>query len=349
LDFLFYPPHKNKSKNKSKNKGKSKSKNKSKNKSENKSKNEKNTVVIFANNSDTKKNNKKIKKRKIKTHIIKDKEKTNTKDKFLMISSNNNLNISPSEQNTNLNLKKETLKIKKKIDNEEKKEYDDFELNELEYIEAIKYDKRSLWQMYWATLKREHLIIFTFINCKDYNLLYIKLTRFVTLMAGDMALNAFFFSDKSMHKLFLNYGKYDFFQQIPQIVYSTIISQLIEVFLCFLSLTDKHIYQIKSVLKTISKAKIEQIIKCVYIKLTIFYIFTFICFVVYWYIISVFCGVYRNTQKHFIKDSIISFSICLAYPFILYFLSASLRICSLRLSKNRLKCIYNLSSIIPFF
>ena len=339
FDFLFYPPQKNKSK----------SKNKSKNKSENKSKNEKNTVVIFANNSDTKKNNKKIKKRKIKTHIIKDKEKTNTKDKFLMLSSNNNLNISPSEQNTNLNLKKETLKIKTKIDNEEKKEYDDFELNELEYTEEIKYDKRSLWQMYWATLKREHLIIFTFINCKDYNLLYIKLTRFVTLMAGDMALNAFFFSDKSMHKLFLNYGKYDFFQQIPQIVYSTIISQLIEVFLCFLSLTDKHIYQIKSALKTISKAKIEQIIKCVYIKLTIFYIFTFICFVVYWYIISVFCGVYRNTQKHFIKDSIISFSICLAYPFILYFLSASLRICSLRLSKNRLKCIYNLSSIIPFF
>ena len=38
-----------------------------------------------------------------------------------------------------------------------------------------------------------------------------------------MALNVFFFSDDSMHKLFINYGKYDFFQQIPQITYSTII------------------------------------------------------------------------------------------------------------------------------
>ena len=61
-----------------------------------------------------------------------------------------------------------------------------------------------------------------------------------------MAMNVFFFQDESMHKLFLNYGKYDFFQQIPQITYSTIISQLIEIFLCFLSLTDKYIYQIKS-------------------------------------------------------------------------------------------------------
>ena len=60
-----------------------------------------------------------------------------------------------------------------------------------------------------------------------------------------MAMNVFFFSDDSMHKVFLNYGKYNFIQQIPQIVYTTIISQLLEVFLCYLSLIDKHIYRIK--------------------------------------------------------------------------------------------------------
>ena len=140
-----------------------------------------------------------------------------------------------------------------------------------------------------------------------------------------------------------------FFQQIPQIVYSTIISQLIEIFLCFLSLTDKHIYQIKSALKAVKKTIIKKIIKCIYIKLTIFYSFTFIVFIVYWYIVSVFCGVYRNTQKHFIKDSIISFSICLIYPLFFYFLSSCLRYCSLRNNKARCKCIYNLSYIIPLF
>ena len=95
-------------------------------------------------------------------------------------------------------------------------------------------------------LKREHLIIFTFCNCNDYNLNSIKLARFLFLIAGDMALNTFFFSDDSMHKLFLNYGKYDFIQQIPQIIYSTILSSLIEVFLCYLSLTDKYFYLLKS-------------------------------------------------------------------------------------------------------
>ena len=133
-----------------------------------------------------------------------------------------------------------------------------------------------------------------------------------------------------MHKLFLNYGKYDFIQQIPQITYSTIISLLIEVFLCYLSLTDKYFYLIKSCLIKENLNEIRKIIRCMKLKLIIFFIFIFIFFVIYWYIISVFCGVYRNTQITFIKDSSLSFSICLIYPLVLYFLSASLRYCSLR-------------------
>ena len=248
--------------------------------------------------------------------------------------------------------------IKEKIDvktNENKMEityynkYDDYQLNELEYLEAIKYDKRSLIQIYFATLKREHLLIFTFFNCNDYNLIYIKLSRFILLIVGDMALNVFFFSDDSMHKLFLNYGKYDFLQQIPQIIYSTIFSQLIEVFLCFLSLTDKYIYQIKSYLKTDKKNEISNIIKCIRVKLLIFFLFTFILLILYWYIITVFCGVYRNTQIVFIKDSLLSLSISMIYPFFIYFFTSILRICSLRSSKKNLKCLYKLSEIFPFF
>ena len=68
-------------------------------------------------------------------------------------------------------------------------------------------------------IKREHLIIFTFFNCNYYNLLSVKLTRFIFLIIGDIALNSFFFSDEPLHKLFLNYGKYNFIQAIPEITY----------------------------------------------------------------------------------------------------------------------------------
>ena len=59
-----------------------------------------------------------------------------------------------------------------KID-KEKNELNALELNDLEYEEAIIYDKRSFIKTYWNIICREHKIIFTFFICNDYNLLYI--------------------------------------------------------------------------------------------------------------------------------------------------------------------------------
>ena len=226
---------------------------------------------------------------------------------------------------------------------------DAFELRELEYDEAILLDQRSFMKTYWDILRREHIIIFTFFICNDYNLLYIKYAKFLFLIATDMALNVFFFSDESMHKVFLNYGKYNFIQQIPQIIYTTIFSQLIEVFLCFLSLTDKHIYLMKNSAKLTVKNDILKILRCIKVKLIIFFIFTFIFFVCYWYIVCVFCAVYENTQIIYLKDSLSSFLLGMIYPFILYIFPTALRVISLRHSKKDCKCIYKMSDIIPFF
>jgi len=222
----------------------------------------------------------------------------------------------------------------------------DYELNELSYEEALMKDKRNIFQLFLGKIKRENIIIFTFLTCDDYNLFCIKLSRFLFLMASDMAFNAFFFSDDSMHKLYLNYGKYDFIQDIPQIVYSTIFSQLIEVFICFLSLTDKYFYEIKeSVLKGKSN-KTLKIFHIIDVKLSFFYLFTFISFIFYYYVIYLFCAVYKNTQIIFLKDSLISFSTGLTYSLVLYFISSGLRICSLKSGK---KYIFKFSELIPFF
>ena len=128
----------------------------------------------------------------------------------------------------------------------EEKKYDKLELNQLEYNEAVLYDKRTFFVIYKDIICREHIVIFTFFVCNDYNLLCVKYVRFIFLLSTYMAINIFFYSDNSMHKIFLNYGKYNFVQQIPQIIYTAIITQLLDLFLCFLTLTDKHIYKLKN-------------------------------------------------------------------------------------------------------
>ena len=257
------------------------------------------------------------------------------------------IDINGKKENPNIFNFSEFMEI-----NKQHKNLSDYEPNELEHEEALKLDNRTFIQIYYANLKRENIILFTFFQCNDYNLLYIKIIRFLYLTSTDMAMNVFFFSDESMHKIYVTYGKFDFIQQIEQIFYSTLVSQLMEVFLCFLSLTDKHIYQIKRLMKAKildDKNKMFKVFSCIKIKLVIFYIFSCLLFVCYWYIVSSFCAVYENTQIIFIKDCLFSFLFNLLFPIFIYLIPCGLRYCAIKDQKGRMACLYKLSDIIPFF
>ena len=201
-------------------------------------------------------------------------------------------------------------------DKEEVK-FDNYELNDLEYEMAVKLDKRNFINIYWAILKREQIIIFTFFTRNDHNLVFLKFVRLIFLVSTDMAFNMFFFYDETMHKMYLDYGKYNFIQQIPQILYSTIASQIIDVFLCFLSLTDKHYYEIKN-LEITNRYELFKVLRCIKLKIVFFYICTFLLFLFNWYASTCFCAVYENTQSAFIKDSLLSFVLGCVIPFVVY-------------------------------
>ena len=229
--------------------------------------------------------------------------------------------------------------------------FSDFELNELSYKEAVEYDKRSFYYFYWQLLRREHLIFFTFFSWDDNNILSVKLSNFMVSISIDFALNVLFFFDESMHKIYLDYGKYNFIAQIPQILYSTIVSESLDVFLRYLCIIEKDIYQIKKLEqkknKNKAKKKMFEVIKCMRIKLIVYFIVTFFFMSFFWYLIAAFCAVYKNTQHFLIKDSMVSLLMSLIYPFGLYLLPASFRIISLRDKNKRLSFLYKLSDIIP--
>ena len=206
---------------------------------------------------------------------------------------------------------------------------DDLDFNNMVYDKALDLDKRTFLQKYWSKLKLKHLIIYTFISRNDHNLIYIKITRFIFLVCTSMAMNVLFFFDSSMHKIYLDYGKYNFIQQIPQIIYSSLVSLIIEILIGLLSYTDINIYHIRQ-LEEFDMNKVKKIFKIIKIKLIIFYVVIFIFIAFYWYLISSFCAVYNNTQIIYLKDFATSFSLGLLYPFIIQLFLTFLRIFSLR-------------------
>ena len=66
------------------------------------------------------------------------------------------------------------------------------------------------------------------------------------------------------------------------------------------------------------------------LKFFIFFIVNLLLILIFWYYLGCFCAVYRNTQFHLIKDTLISFSIGYIIPFGTNILTALLRIYSLK-------------------
>ena len=221
------------------------------------------------------------------------------------------------------------------------------ELNSLPYKYALEIDNRNYIQYYWSLLKLKHLIIFTFIANDDYNIFLLKFDFFLISFSLYFAVNAMFFSDASIHKQYESKGKYNFIYQIPTILYSTLISAITNMFLKKLSLSQNDMIQLKHSLDLKKAEKqSEKIKKCLKIKFILFIIIGFILLLFFWYFISCFCCVFPNTQTSLIKDTLISYTLSMLYPFGLNLMPGLFRIPALR-KKDR-NIIYTISRILAF-
>ena len=220
-------------------------------------------------------------------------------------------------------------------------------MNSLDYEEACKFDKRSFFQYYISLLKNKHLFLFSFYTYNDYNSRIIKIFLFFFNFGIFITINALFFNDKTIHKIYLDEGNYNFVYQIPQMLYSSILSGIINAFIKYLSLTQETIIKIKQA-KEFDDDKLfkEKIFKKLSIKFICFFVISLFILIFCFFYISCFCGIYINTQIHLIKDSIISFSTSLLYPFGIYLLPAFFRMLALNPKNGKHELLYKFSKLL---
>ena len=275
--------------------------------------------------------------KKIKQKEKKDKTKKE-QIKFSNLATENNHDNSKNRLSSIKNgIKLDNDLIKNKILNKK-----DFELNALDYNDAIKLDHRNYCEYYISLLKYNHPIMFAFSPYNDYNSRIIKILLFFFSFCSDLTINALFFSDETMNKIYEDKGKFNFLYQIPQILYSTLISKFIDSLIRRLALTQDIIVGLKQE-KEKTNRKIRKIVKIIKIKLISFFIITFMTLIFFWYYILCFCGIYVNTQKHLIKDSVFSLLTGLLYPFAICLIPGIFRIASIRIEKLHGSFLYKLS------
>ncbi len=243
----------------------------------------------------------------------------------------------------NINKNKKFNQLFKK-ENIKKIGYVDYEINTIQYNEALKNDQRTYLMYYISLLKKEHILISALIPNKDYNAYVIKICLPFFSLALYLFINAFFFNDTTIHMIYINKGSYNFKYFLPKIIYSLLIASIIIVIIKRLSSTQQNILEIKNEKNRYKlKGKVLIVLKCIIIKFICFFVFSIFFLILFWYYLSSFCAVYKNTQKILIKNTLISYFISLIYPFIFWILPGIFRIPAL---KGAGECFYKISQIL---
>ena len=202
----------------------------------------------------------------------------------------------------------------------------------LEYEEALELDKRGFCLIYWGYLKEEQIILNTFILEDFLHLRIIKIYIFF-----------FSFSD-----LYSRQGIYDFLNDLPKSILSSVIGLILMFILNILSNSQNAFEEIINDEKNyksffLFKEKVNKILKNLKIKLFFFFIINFILMIGFWYYVSSFCAVYFNTQKYVVISTLQSILISMLVPFPFCIIMTILRLISLRF---KCKCLYVINNYI---
>ena len=327
----------------------------------------KNKQDIF--NINQNQNSKKIKRNKYKSKTYKKKSKVNNPNKRR--NSKKFYTFKNRDKSNSINSKTELKKIKsivsshhimngkssifaynKNNKNKVKEKlimmkYQNCELNYLDFKKALKYDHRTFGQYYCSLLQIKNLFLFSFYPIGDYNIKIIKIFLFFLFFDIYFAINTLFFNESTIHQIYKDKGEYNLKYFLPQIIYSFIISYFISSIIKFVSLSERNLLQLKYYTNSINFSdKSNKTKKFLILKYILFFILSLLFLILFWYYLSSFCAVYKNSQIYVIKNTLISFTISLVIPFIFILFPSLLRIFSLKNNGN--KCFYQLSKIIQY-
>ena len=211
--------------------------------------------------------------------------------------------------------------------------YNDEEMNSLKYEEAKAKDNRTYCQYYLSLLRTKHILIFSLCQLRDYNSRSIKIYIFFLTFAVNYLVSAMFYSDSTMHKIYLDKGSFDLAYQLPQIIYSFIISTVLKTILNIFGLYEQNIITLKNKKdKSVTQKNILSLIRC---KIAFFFVITFMLMIFLWFYLGCFCAVYKNTQIHLLLDVTASFALSFISPFFIYLLPGIFRLPSLKKKENK--------------
>ena len=213
---------------------------------------------------------------------------------------------------------------------------------------AILYDKRKIWRLYYICLLSKERFLNTFFLKSPLEIKSLRISLFIFNYSCDLALNSFFYSNQKISdKYHYNGNNLRLFVLVNNItisLFSTIVSIIIIKFLSVLTQSKRRINKIFNEIKNKSnqnelkykdgiKIYIERVYKIMNIlkiKIVCYIVFEFSILLFFFYYVTGFCIVYQKTQIDWLLDSITSILLSILFKLLYSFFIAILYIISLK-------------------
>ena len=198
----------------------------------------------------------------------------------------------------------------------EHKEYNEKEINELDYEEAIIYDKRNFCQIFWYILKEKQTLINTFFVKDPLKPFSIKFLVIIFSFSCYFVINGFLYNEEYVSIKLKSKGNKNFYEylsdSIERIFYTSIVGGVISFIISILFNTDKKIDKVinkNKKNKILLKGEIAKIYRCNNIRIISFIIIQFILMILFIIYIFCFCFVYQNNKLDWFESSLIIITI----------------------------------------
>ena len=233
----------------------------------------------------------------------------------------------------------------------EMEEYLKTSLDDMEYDDAIKLDKRDFCEYLVEKLKEKQIIMNTFSNKE--NLLPMSIKIILLLLNIDLyfVVNGLFFSETYISQLFNSEEEETFFSFVPRSIsrffYATLVGLVVGIIVDCIFIEEKKIRKIFLREKDDPmqlKYEISVNIKSIKTRYSVFIFLCFFISLISWYYVSCFNNTYPGVKVEWIKSSIVIILIMQILSILNAFLQAILRSLSFHYKSEKL---FKIKSFLP--
>ena len=259
----------------------------------------------------------------------------NNKQSINRLNSNSNEGINKYKISSQFNIEKEKLSNKKQENDINLEEYLKTDLDDLDYEDLIKKDKRKFCEYFYEKVKSNQIVLNTFCAIDHLRPRTIKIMLFILDIDLYFLVNGLFFNEEYVSEIFNSAKNENFFTFIPRSIdrffYTTLVGVIVGYIIDFFFIEEKKIKRLFLREKdniVILKYEISLIIKDIQKRNKWFIILSFFIIILTIYYVFCFNNIYPHMKNEWIKSSIIIIFVMQILSFLTCLLEAIIRFIS---------------------